>query len=128
VQSVPITTKVVSSNPAHGEVYSMLHYVIKFYQWLATGRWFTQGIWNIVESGVKHHNLTPAIDEIQTKIIITLLYKRILIHFYCTLHVLRVHSILVSKHLCINTTRAFLGIFKALKFDYQMNVNNFQIW
>jgi len=29
VQSVPITTKVVSSNPAHGEVYSMQYYVIK---------------------------------------------------------------------------------------------------
>ena len=28
--SVPITTKVVSSNPAHGEVYSIQHYVIKF--------------------------------------------------------------------------------------------------
>ena len=30
MQSVPITTKVGSSNPAHGEVYSMQHYVIKF--------------------------------------------------------------------------------------------------
>ena len=30
VQSVPITTKVVSSNPVHGEVYSIEHYVIKF--------------------------------------------------------------------------------------------------
>ena len=30
VQSMPITTKVVSSNPAHGEVYSIQHYVIKF--------------------------------------------------------------------------------------------------
>jgi hypothetical protein len=30
VESVPITTKVVSSNPVHGEVYSMQHYVIKF--------------------------------------------------------------------------------------------------
>jgi hypothetical protein len=30
IQSVPITTKVVSSNPAHGEVYSIQHYVIKF--------------------------------------------------------------------------------------------------
>jgi uncharacterized protein with PQ loop repeat len=28
--SVPITTKVVSSNPVHGEVYSIQHYVIKF--------------------------------------------------------------------------------------------------
>ena len=29
MQSVPITNKVVSLNPAHGEVYS-IHYVIKF--------------------------------------------------------------------------------------------------
>ena len=28
-QSVAITTNVVSSNPVHGEVYSILHYVIK---------------------------------------------------------------------------------------------------
>jgi hypothetical protein len=27
---VPITTKVVSSNPAHGEVYPMQHYAIQF--------------------------------------------------------------------------------------------------
>jgi hypothetical protein len=31
VQSVPIITKVVSSNPVHGEVYSIQHYVIKFF-------------------------------------------------------------------------------------------------
>ena len=30
VQSVPITTKVVSSNAAYGELYSIQHYVIKF--------------------------------------------------------------------------------------------------
>ena len=30
MQSVPITTKVVSLNPTHGEVYSIQHYVIKF--------------------------------------------------------------------------------------------------
>ena len=30
VQSVPITTKVVSSNPDHGDVYLIRHYVIKF--------------------------------------------------------------------------------------------------
>ena len=29
VQSVPITTKVVSSNPARGEVYAIHHFVIK---------------------------------------------------------------------------------------------------
>ena len=27
---VPITTKVMSSNPVHGEAYSMQHYVIRF--------------------------------------------------------------------------------------------------
>jgi hypothetical protein len=30
MQSVPIITDIVSSNPPHGEVYSMQHYVIKF--------------------------------------------------------------------------------------------------
>ena len=30
LQSVHITTKVVSSHPVHGEVYSIQHYVIKF--------------------------------------------------------------------------------------------------
>jgi hypothetical protein len=30
MQSVPITTNVASSNPVHGEMYSIQHYVIKF--------------------------------------------------------------------------------------------------
>jgi len=30
LQSLPITTNVVSLNSAHGEVYSIQHYVIKF--------------------------------------------------------------------------------------------------
>jgi hypothetical protein len=30
MQSVPITTNVVSSNPAHGEVYLTRHFVIQF--------------------------------------------------------------------------------------------------
>ena len=29
MQSVPIITNVMSSNPAHGELYSIQHYVIK---------------------------------------------------------------------------------------------------
>ena len=31
MQSVPITTKVESSNPAHGEVYSIQHYEINLW-------------------------------------------------------------------------------------------------
>jgi hypothetical protein len=34
MQSVPITTEVVSSNPVHGEMYSTQHYVIKFVSYL----------------------------------------------------------------------------------------------
>jgi len=30
VQSVSITTEIVCSNPTHGEIYSIQHYVIKF--------------------------------------------------------------------------------------------------
>jgi len=43
MQSVPNTTKVVSSNPDHGEVYSIQHYVIKFVSDFATGWWFSLG-------------------------------------------------------------------------------------
>ena len=43
IQSVPITTKDVSSNPVHGEVYSIQHYLINFVSDLAAGRWFSPG-------------------------------------------------------------------------------------
>jgi hypothetical protein len=65
MQPVPITTKVVTSNPVHGEVYSIQHYVIMFVSdlWQVGGFsgflhqliWPPQYNWNIVESGVKHH-------------------------------------------------------------------------
>ena len=45
VQSVPITTKVVSLNPAHGEVYLIQHYVIKFVSELRQVGGFLQVIW-----------------------------------------------------------------------------------
>jgi hypothetical protein len=62
VQLVPITTKVVSLNPIHGEVY-LIHYVIKFVSDLRQVGGFLrvnfgflhQYNWNIVESSVKHH-------------------------------------------------------------------------
>ena len=67
VQSVPITTNVVSSNPAHGDVYSMQHYVMKFVfdrsvvfsrysSFLHQQNWLPRYNWNIVESGIKRHN------------------------------------------------------------------------
>ena len=47
VQSMFITTKVVSSNPTHGEVHSIQHYVIKFVSDLRQDGCFIR---------VKHHN------------------------------------------------------------------------
>jgi len=38
-----LLANVVSSNPAHGEVYSIQHYVIKFVKDFATGLWFSPG-------------------------------------------------------------------------------------
>ena len=61
--TMPITTKVVSSNATHDEMYSIQHYVIKFVSdlWQVAGflhqyDWPPRYSWNIVESGVKHHN------------------------------------------------------------------------
>jgi len=64
VQSVPIATKVVSSNPTHDEMYSIQHYVIMFVSDLVGGfllqwNWTPWYSWNIVESGIKHHKPKP---------------------------------------------------------------------
>ena len=45
VQSMPITSKVVSSNPAHDEVYSIQHYVIKFVIDLRQVNGFLRVLW-----------------------------------------------------------------------------------
>ena len=43
MQSEPITTNIVSSNPAHGEVHSIQNYVIKFVNDLRAGQLFSLG-------------------------------------------------------------------------------------
>jgi hypothetical protein len=73
MQSVSITTNVVSSNFLRRGVLDTTLYD-NVCQWLAAGRWFSPGAlnsflhqwnwqprynWNIVESGVKHHNPNP---------------------------------------------------------------------
>jgi hypothetical protein len=58
VQSVPIiTTKVVSSNLAHGEVYSIQHYAVIFFSGLQQSVVF-------VESGDKYHNINPVSNTV----------------------------------------------------------------
>ena len=45
VQSVPITTKIVGSNLAHDEVYSIQHFVIKFVSELQQVHDLLQVLW-----------------------------------------------------------------------------------
>jgi hypothetical protein len=66
-RSLLITTNVVNSNPAHGEMYSIQHYVAKFvsnsrsrvFVWVLRFpppiKWPPRYSWNIVESGIKDH-------------------------------------------------------------------------
>ena len=42
MQSVPITTEVLSSNPVNGEVFWMQHYVIMFFSTFQQFGWFLQ--------------------------------------------------------------------------------------
>jgi hypothetical protein len=66
MQSMPITTKVVSSNPAHGEVYSIQQYNVcdKVCQWLVAGRWFSPG------TPVSSTNKTDDHDILVTEILL----------------------------------------------------------
>jgi hypothetical protein len=45
VQLVPFSTKVVSLNPAHGGVYLIQHYVIKFVSDLRQDSGFLRALW-----------------------------------------------------------------------------------
>ena len=54
VQSVPITTKVVSLIPTHGEVYSIL----------AAGLWFSQTTPSSSTNKTDHHNTTEILLKV----------------------------------------------------------------
>ena len=57
-QSVPITTKIVNSNLAHGEVYSIQHYVIKFVSDLRQVSGFFPGTPVSSINKTDHHDMT----------------------------------------------------------------------
>ena len=54
---MPVTTKVVSSNPVDGEVYSIQHYMVKICQWLATRLWFSLGTPVSSTNKTDHHSI-----------------------------------------------------------------------
>jgi len=63
-ESVPITTKVVSSNPVHDEVYSIQHYVINICQRLATGPWFSPGTPVSFTNKTYRHDITEILLQV----------------------------------------------------------------
>ena len=60
VQSVSITTEVVSSNPVHNKVYSIQHYVIKF----VSGQWFSPGTLNSSTNRIDPHDITEILMKV----------------------------------------------------------------
>ena len=61
MQSVTNTTILVSSNPAHGEVFSMHHYVIKFVSDL---RWFSLGTPVSSTNKTHRHDITEILLKV----------------------------------------------------------------
>ena len=63
---MPITTKVMSSNPDHGEVYSIQHHAIKFVSVLRQVGGFLWVLWDPVSSTNKtdHHDITEILLKV----------------------------------------------------------------
>jgi hypothetical protein len=64
--SVPITTKDASLNPAHGEVYSIQHYVIKF---VSDFRWFSPWYYSSSTKKTYHHDIAEILLKVALNII-----------------------------------------------------------
>jgi hypothetical protein len=80
VQSVPITIKVVSSNPVHGKVYLIQHYVIKFVSDLRQVSGFLRVLRFPPPIKLTNHDITEILLKValhtinQSTIIITVLF------------------------------------------------------
>ena len=71
MQSVPITTKVVSSISAHDEVYSIQHLLCdKVCQWPSTGQWFSPGTLVSSTNKTDRHDTTEILLKVELNTII----------------------------------------------------------
>jgi len=61
---VPITTNVVSTNPAHDEVYAKQHYVIKFASNLLQVCGFLRVLWFHSTNETDHHHITEILLKV----------------------------------------------------------------
>ena len=68
--SVPIATKVVSSNRADGALYSLQHYVFTFVQWLAAGLWFSLGTTVSSTNKTDCHDITEILLKVALNTIV----------------------------------------------------------
>ena len=57
MQSMPITTKVVSSNPAHSQEYSIQHYVINFVSEM-------RQVGGFLQQKTDHHDITEILLKV----------------------------------------------------------------
>jgi hypothetical protein len=73
VQSVPITTKVVSLNPAHGEVLDTA-FCDKVCQRLETGCWFSLGTPFSSTNKTEGHNITEILLKVKLNTITQSMY------------------------------------------------------
>ena len=66
--NVYITTKIVNSIPAHGEVYSIQHYVIKLVSYLRQpGRWFSPGTLASSTNKTERYDITEKLLKMALK-------------------------------------------------------------
>jgi len=64
---VPITTKDASSNPAHGNVYLMQHYVISLS--VTAGQWFSPGTSVSSTNKTDYHDITEILLKVALNMI-----------------------------------------------------------
>jgi hypothetical protein len=96
MQTVPITTNIVSSSPAHGELYTKQHYVIKFVNDL-----FSPSIPASSTNKTDFHNITDILVKVVLNTITSRLifYKISLKYFNYYLNMIRV---LVIENFYVN--------------------------
>ena len=93
-------TKVVGSNPIHGELYSIQHNVIKFV--LAAGQWFSPG--TSVSSTNKIDSLNIHVAEILLKVVLNTITQvnPILFMQVHNAHTIYLHCISKNKKMFLN--------------------------
>ena len=89
VKSLPITTDVMSSNAVHGEMYTILHSVIKFVSYLRQIGVFFPGTPVSFTNKTDHHNIT----EILLKVAYNTIKPNQANQFYQFKHILFVNKI-----------------------------------